>query len=133
VALEVAGAGLLQGELGRVGSGWCLLAGGMGEWLVPLDAVVVAHGLSDRSVPEMAWPAVARLGLGSALRRLADDASPCVVITRTGSRHDVVLQRVGADFVEADAVADDLADDGRRLVLALGSVGAVQRRPDRPE
>jgi hypothetical protein len=130
VALEVKGAGLLRGELRRVATGWCLVEGASGEWVVPIASVEAAHGLSERSVPEVAWPAVARLGLGSALRRLADEAVPCVVVSCSGARHEVVLRRVGADFVEADRVAHDHAD-GRRLVLALASVGAVQRRGDR--
>ena len=40
--------------------------------------------------------------LGSALRRLADAGERCVLHLRDGSRHDAVLRRVGADFVEVD-------------------------------
>jgi hypothetical protein len=128
VALEATGAGLLRGELRRVATGWCLLAADNDEWLVPFGSIVVAYGLSPRSVPEVAWPAVARLGLASPLRRLADDAAPCVVVTRAGARHEVVLRRVGADFVEADTVSDHR----RSLVLTVASVGAIQCRADRP-
>jgi hypothetical protein len=126
VAIDVAGVGPLSGELRRVATGWCALAGDCDEWLVPLGSVVAAHGLSDRSSPEAAWPAVARLGLGSALRRLADEAAPCLVVTHDGARHEVVLRRVGADFVEAEAVADDR----RRSVLALARIAAIRRRVD---
>jgi hypothetical protein len=91
---------------------------------VPNDAVEAAEGLSDRAVPELAWPPVARLGLGSALRRLADDGTPCLVHTRAGARYEVVLTRVGRDFVEARTAGEP----PRPLVLALASIGAVQSR-----
>lgn len=129
VALDVVGVGLLSGELRRVATGWCALAGDRDEWLVPVDSIAVAHGLSSRAVPEIAWPAVARLGLGSALRRLADEAAPCVVVTRAGARHEAVLRRVGSDFVEAEPVTDGA--ERPMVVLALSSVGAIQRRTDR--
>jgi hypothetical protein len=58
------------------------------------------------------------------LRRLADDGAACVVATRGGARHEVVLRRVGKDFVEAETVADP----GQRLLVALASIGAVQSR-----
>jgi hypothetical protein len=127
VALEVDGVGGVRGELRRVGNGWCLVSGDAGDWLVPVEAVASAEGLSDRAVPEVAWSPVARLGLGSALRRLADDATRCVVFTRAGGRHEVRLTRVGRDFAEAQTVGDE----PRRLLLALSSVGAVQSREPR--
>jgi hypothetical protein len=124
VRLEVQGTGPVRGDLRRVAAGWCLVADDPGEWLVALDAVIAAEGLSPRAVPEVAWPAITRLGLGSALRRLADDATPCVVVTRAGSRHEVVLSRVGADFVEAEVSGDR----PRQVLLALGSLAAVHSR-----
>ncbi len=125
VTVEVAGVGPVTGELGRVGQGWCLLDSDSGEWLVPLAAVIAVEGLSPRSVPEVAWPPIARLGLGSALRRLADDAATCTVFTRTGSSYEVVLSRVGADFVEAQ-----VGGLRRTMVLSLAGVGAVRCRPE---
>ena len=101
-----------------------LVSGDAGDWLVPLGAIVAAQGVSDRAVPEVAWSAVSRLGLGSALRRLADEGAACVVATRGGARHEVVLTRVGRDFVEAETVADP----AQRLLVALASIGAVQSR-----
>ncbi len=124
VTLEVSGAGRVAGRLSRVGTGWCLLEAESGEWLVPTDAVVAATGVSERSVPEVAWRSVSRLGRGSALRRLADEAAACVVLLRSGSRLEVVLRRVGADFVEADTVSDPPL----RTVVAVAAVGAVRRR-----
>jgi hypothetical protein len=58
------------------------------------------------------------------LRRLADEGAPCVVATRGGARHEVVLTRVGKDFVEAATVAEP----AHGLLLALASIGAVQSR-----
>jgi hypothetical protein len=124
VSLDVTGAGRVSGELRRVGSGWCLVTGHGRDSLVPTAALDGVTGLSDRAVPEVAWSPVARLGLGSALRRLADEGLPCVVVTRSGSRHDVVLLRIGRDFVEAEA-------DGerpQRAVLAIAAIGVVQSR-----
>ena len=124
VSLEVAGVGGVGGELRRVGAGWCLVAAPSGDWLVPVEAVISATGLSERAVPEVAWSPVSRLGLGSALRRLADEATRCLVSTRSGACHEVVLTRVGADFVEGRTVGEDPG----RLLLALAAVGAVQSR-----
>ena len=121
VTLDLAGAGRVSGELTRVGAGWCLLRGGAREWLVPTDAVEASEGLSERAVPEVAWPSVAKLGLGSALRRLADEGAACVVVSRSGTRYDVVLERVGADFVEARVDGEE----PRTVVLRLASVGVV--------
>lgn len=126
VTLEVAGLGRLAGRLRRVGAGWCLLASASGEWLVPIDSVVAAESLSERSLPEVAWTSVTRLGLGSALRRLADESAPCVVFTREGAAHEVVLERVGADFVEAVTAGES----PRRTLLRLAAVSAIQSRPD---
>ncbi len=126
VSLDVTGAGRVSGELRRVGAGWCLVSGEGRDSLVPTAAVEGATGLSDRAVPEVAWPPVARLGLGSALRRLADEALPCVLLTRSGARHDVVVLRVGQDFVETETDAD--GDRPRRAVLAIAAIGVVQSR-----
>jgi hypothetical protein len=127
VALEIAGVGVVRGELRRVGTGWCLVSGDAGDWLVPVEAVASAEGLSDRALPEVAWSPVSRLGLGSALRRLADDATPCGVFSRAGGRHEVLLTRVGRDFVEAETIGER----PHRLLLALTSLAAVQSREPR--
>lgn len=124
VNLDLAGAGRVSGELRRVGSGWCLVSGDGRDYLVPTDAVESVQGLSERALPEVAWSPVARLGLGSALRRLADEGLPCVLVTRSGVRHDVVLLRIGGDFVEAEADGDR----PRRVVLAVAAIGVVQSR-----
>jgi hypothetical protein len=80
------------------------------------------EGASERSLPEVAWSPVARLGLGSALRRLADAGERCLLHAVDGSNRDVVITRVGRDFVEA------VRGEGRSVLLALDSVAAVQSR-----
>src|SRR5690349_20389292 len=104
--LEVTGVGTVAGELERVADGWCVLRGPAQDWVVSLPAVTAVHGASDRSVPEVAWSPVARLGLASALRRLADAGERCVLRLRDGTTYDAVLRRVGADFVEATVGED---------------------------
>ena len=123
VTLELAGVGTVSGRLTRVATGWCLLRGPGQDWVVRLETVAAAHGLSDRAVPELAWPAVARLGLGAALRRLSDEAEPCTLHLTDGRRHDGTLLRVGADFVEVAA-----GDAGRVVVVGFAHLAAVQSR-----
>jgi hypothetical protein len=101
VALDVEGVGRLEGRLTRVAAEWVMLTVGTAEWVVPLVAVTAAALDTDRSVPEVAWSAVARrLGLRSALRRLAESAEECVVHSREGVRYQGRIERVGQDFVE---------------------------------
>jgi hypothetical protein len=124
VAVDVHGVGPITGTVERVGAGWLLLRGSAQDWIVPLPAVQVLHGASARSVPELAWSPVARLGLGSALRRLAEVAGRCVLHLVDGTRHEAVLVRVGADFVEARVAG------GRTVLVALAGLAAVQSRDD---
>ena len=122
VALEVLGAGRVEGTLQRVATGWCLVHGVAGDWVVPLEAVSVVGGASERSVPEVAWSPLTRLGLGSALRRRAEEGVRCLVHLRDGTRHEGSVARVGADFAE-------VSGPGERVVLvSFGALGAVQSR-----
>jgi hypothetical protein len=125
VRLELLGAVRVSGRLVRVSAGWCLVEGAHDAWLVPWEAVLSAYGLAERATPREAWPAVAGLGLGSALRRLAEADEPCRLRLRDGSVHDVRLGRVGADFLEA--YAGDAASPGLHPFAALA---AVQSRRD---
>jgi hypothetical protein len=122
VRLEVRGVGPVAGELDRVANGWCLVRAGDQDWVVCLDAVTVVRGASERSVPEIAWSPVARLGLGSALRRIADTGERCVLRLVDGAAHDAVLRRVGADFVEATV------GEGTSVLVAFSNLAAVQSR-----
>ena len=122
VVLDVHGVGSVGGVLRRVGADWCLVHGAAQDWVVPLSAVLAVEGASTRAVPEVAWSPIARLGLASALRRLADSGERCRVHATDGSVRDVVIARVGCDFVEATM------GEGRTVLLALRTVAAVQSR-----
>ena len=122
VRLEVVGVGQVSGELDRVASGWCLVSAGDQDWVVRLDAVTVVRGASARSVPEVAWSPVSKLGLGSALRRIAATGERCVLRLVDGTAHDAVLRRVGADFVEATV------GEGTSVLVAFVNLAAVQSR-----
>lgn len=124
VAIDLPHVGRVEGSLVRVGDGWFLLGGAGQDWIVPLHAVVAIHGASGRSVPEVAWSAVDRLGLGSALRRLADADERCLVHLADGTRHETYVHRVGADFLEARGA------QGERLLLPYAALVAVRRRDD---
>ncbi|MBM7515865.1 hypothetical protein [Nocardioides nitrophenolicus] len=123
VTLGLHGPGPVSGTVERVARGWLLLAAGEHDWVVALDAVTSVGGASERAVPEVAWSPITRLGLASALRRLAEAGEPCLLHLRDGGRHDGVLRRVGADFCElAEA-------EGRRTVLiAFSALAAAQSR-----
>lgn len=123
VALEVRGVGATTGLLTRVGTGWCHLSGPAQDWVLHLPAVTAVVDASPRSVPEVAWPATSRLGIGSPLRRLADAGERCVVRTVDGAAHDGRLERVGADFVEVRT-----GSAGRVVLVALSALAAVQSR-----
>lgn len=124
VVVDVRGVGPLAGTLERVATGWLLVEGAGSDWVIRQEAVGSIAGAAERAVPGVAWPAVARLGLGSALRRLADSGERCLLHRVDGVRHDGMLRRVGTDFVEI------LTGEPARVVLvAFGSLAAVQSRP----
>ena len=130
VTLDVAGVGPVAGRLDRLGDGWCLVSGASQDWVLLVAAVGLVHGAADRSVPEVAWSPVARLGVGSALRRLADSGERCVLRLRDGSVRDGVIRRVGHDFVEVVEGVEGV--EGKVLLLvAFAQLAAVQSRPDR--
>jgi hypothetical protein len=122
VVLDVLGVGALAGTLRRVGPDWCLTQAASSDWVVRLAAVVGVEGASPRSVPEVAWSPSSRLGLSSALRRLADAGERCVVHAVDGSSREAVVTRVGLDFVEVTGAG------GRTLLLARDTLAAVQSR-----
>lgn len=122
IEIDVRGVGPVRGQLARVARSWCLVSGHGQEWFVPRSAITTITGASAQAVPEVAWSPLTRLGIGSALRRIADSGDRCLVHTAEGARHDVVLRRVAADFVEA------ISGEGRSVLLVLDSVCAVQRR-----
>src|SRR5690349_17265834 len=122
VVLDVRGVGPVAGRLQRAGPDWCLVHGSAQDWVVRLAAVSAVEGASDRSVPKVAWSPINRLGLGSALRRLADTATDCRLHALDGTVRDARVSRVGSDFVEARV------GEGRTVLLAQDSLAAVQSR-----
>ena len=123
LTLEVAGVGGISGVLERVATGWLVLRGPGQDWVVRQAAVTAVRGASDRAVPALAWPAAARLGLGSALRRLADAEERCVLHGTDGSRHEGLVRRVGGDFVEV-AVGEPV----RLVLVPFTTLAAVHSR-----
>jgi len=123
VTLGVIGVGRLAGTLRRVSKGWVLLSSAGSEWIVPVPALTSVNGAASRSVPEVAWSPITRLGLGSALRRLSEAAEPCAVHLVDGSIHEARVARVGADFAEL-AVGEDRID-----LVAFSALAAIRSRP----
>lgn len=122
LAVGVRGVGPLHGTLARVATGWLLLRTPAGvNWIVCAAALTAVTGTSERAVPAVAWEAVARLGIGSALRRLADSGERCLLHLVDGARHEGELRRVGADFVE-------VYDAGRVSLVSFAALAAVQSR-----
>lgn len=124
VALDLPHVGRVEGRLDRVGEEWCLLGGPRQDWIVPLRVVTAVRGASDRSVPEVAWSPIERLGLRAALRRLADAGARCLLHLADGARHEAYVHRVGADFLEARDSADGM------LLVPYAGLVAVQSRED---
>lgn len=122
VVVEVMGVGAVAGTLQRVSQEWLLIADPGQEWIVRLPAVSRLRGASGRSVPEAAWSPIARLGLGSALRRIAQARERCLLHLLDGSRHDVRPGRVGADFIEATV------GESTPAIFAFSAIAAVQKR-----
>src|SRR6478609_8505477 len=123
VALDLPHVGRIEGRLARVGEG-CLLGSTGQDWIVPLRAVTGVRGASDRSVPEVAWSPVDRLGLRAALRRVADAGARCLVHLADGTRHEAYVDRVGADFLEVRAPS------GEVFLVPYAGLVAVQSRDD---
>lgn len=121
--IDVQGVGLLTGRLRRVASGWFLLVAHDHEWVIRIAAVIAVHDPPVRAVPEVAWAVVARLGLGSALRRLGEAGQRCLVHRVDGTRHEGAVRRVGADFAELA-----VGDDERVILIAFAAIAAIQSR-----
>jgi small nuclear ribonucleoprotein (snRNP)-like protein len=131
VTLELLGGRGLEGRLAAAGSGWCSVSPAPASASIPetaatvvrLAAVVTAAGLSARAVPEQARPVTTRLGLGSALHRLAGQRRDVVVDLVTGRSVHGRLGRIGADFVELET-----AGASGIMLVAFAGVAAVRGR-----
>lgn len=124
VSCEVRTLGRVRGRIDRVGDGWLVLESERTLWCLPTASLLLVRGLAARSVPREAWSAADRLGLGTRLRRLADEQARVSVVLESGIRREGVLLRVGKDFLE---VSDALMhrETGQVDVLALASVVAI--------
>lgn len=135
VRLRLSGTTVVEGRLDAAGTDWCAVVGGEGggrsEWVVRLAAVERAVGMSARAVPEPVRPVVARLGFGSAIRRVVDEAADVVLHCTDGSQERVRVLRVGADFLETTATGagrEALAEvPGTGALLAFAGVAALRR------
>jgi len=123
IAVTVMGVGVLRGRLARVSDGWSLLAASGRDWVVPWAAVTSVSGGSERSVAELAWSPVTRLGLGSALRRLAESGRACVVHTIDQHQYDARVLRVGKDFVEVA-----VGEAGVATLVPFAALAAISSR-----
>lgn len=123
IGVELRGVGALVGTLERVAAEWCLLRCAGQDWVLTLAAVRSVTGASERAVPEVAWSPLARLGRASVLRRLAEAGERCLLHDVDGARVDGVPRRVGADFVEVA-----VGEEGRLVLVAFGTLAAVQSR-----
>ena len=119
--VSVAGVGAVDAWLRRAGDGWLLLDAGSQEWIVRLAAVGSLRGLADRAVAAPARSVTARLGLGSALRGVAETRADAVLHRTDGSLLRGVLGRVGADFVEVRT-----GEAGTVEVVPFGALAAVR-------
>lgn len=123
LALEVTGAGAVQGRLLESGPDWLLMAEATGApLLVPMDRLVGVTGLGRRAGdPALVSRVDARLDLRVALRRLARSRVAVSLLLISGRRLDGTLDRVGADHVD---LAVHPAGEARRpgTVLAVTTI-----------
>lgn len=123
LTLHVLGVGPVTGTLDRIADGWLLLSSGEHDWVVNTALISSVAGASVRSVPEVAWSPLTRLGLGSALRRISEAGERCLLHLRDGTRHEGTLRRVGADFCE---LAE--GEDRRVVLVSFAGLAAAQSR-----
>jgi hypothetical protein len=123
VLLELTGVGVLDGTLVRAGDGWCLLDASGQDWIVVLRAVGAVRGLRTGGVAADARAVSARLGLGSALRGVAESRTEVVLHRLDGATSRGMLGRVGADFVELWTAPETR---GPVEVVPFGAVAAVR-------
>lgn len=119
VRVSLRGGLSVSGELRRVGPDWLLMAEtGDREVVVVGSALLAVTGLGLRSsTPGGEGSVAGRLGLGHALRAVARDRAPVVLLLVDGARLTGTLDRVGADFVE---LAEHPGGEARRSGTVAG-------------
>lgn len=130
LALLVRGAGRVSGSLRRCTETWGLLEGAGQEWVVAHASLLAVTGASERAVPREAWPASARVGLGSAVRRLADERAPVRVVLADGAGLQGTWARVGRDFAELQTSGEQGAL-ARSSLVPFSAIAALCHRPAR--
>lgn len=128
ITLLTRGGVRVEGVVVDVAREWTLIRGGNGvDSLVPLAAVVSAWPLGGAAAPGDAAPGV--VGIGHALRGLADLEMPVVVDHDAGIHHGLV-GAVYADHFDLEARPSarghDSRDPGHTLRLGM-TVGGVRR------
>ena len=128
ITLLTRGGARVEGVVVDVAREWTLIRGGNGvDSLVPLAAVVSAWPLGGAAAPGGATPGV--VGIGHALRGLAELAVPVVVDHDAGVHHGLVVA-VYADHFDLETRPSARGHDSRDLGHALGiamTVGGVRR------
>lgn len=119
LTLGLGPAGVVSGRLVTTGPDWLLLNTESGaEQLIALGSVAWASGLPvQASDPDSVGAIEAKLGLGYALRRIAQERNPVTVIFRDGSQLTGTIDRVAADHVD---LAVHPADEVRRAGAVTG-------------
>ena len=124
VELVVPGAGSLTGRLLRVGTAWCLIepvAARGQEVIVNLDGLLSARRLAVGAAPAPVRGVVTRLGIASALRSVATEPHPVVVVRVDGEVRRGRIGRGGSDFVEL------VGEAGTPEAIPMGAVSVVRR------
>jgi hypothetical protein len=124
VDLVLPGAGAVTGRLLRVGRGWCLIepASARGqEVIVNLDGLLSARRLAARAAPREVVGVLARLGIASALRSVAAEPDPVVLVGIDGAVRRGRIGRVGSDFVEL------VGEAGPTEAVPMRAVSVVRR------
>ncbi len=122
VHLDLGGWGRREVVLERVGRGCAVVREprpGARATVVNLDHLRGAAGLDPGARPEELRRVTARLGLGSALRHLAQEVDRVLVVRSDGEHRVAALGRLGADFVEL------VGETGQVEVVPLAALVAV--------
>ena len=120
VVLEVAGAGVLEGEVALVNERLVQLAGERMDHVVAADAVVAVHA-TQRRADETGRVSDA-LGWGHVFRAVRDAGQVVVIRSIDGSSREGTIVVVGRDFVRLGMIA------GRTQDVAWSTIAVVSGR-----
>lgn len=130
VVLVAGGLGHVEATIVRVGVDWLLADDGRHEWILRTAALAHVRGLSEHATGEQHRSLPARVGVGSALRSVAESRAPVVLHRIDGGSVRGQLRRVGADFVELwvseHAEAWRAGPEGHVEVVPFAALSAVR-------